>query len=145
MAKLAADTFPSDHEGQALLHKVKRALRKMTGMHEPKDGNWVWPPYELRTERDVLKENWKTTWQMCAVRYDGKEKGASALHGVLTIGPFFLEKRFQILDLQKVILHEFLHEVLDIGWKEAHHGQINQIIQFNLKWPGPPNPAEGLM
>ena len=24
---------------------------------------------------------------------------------------------------------------------QAQHGQINQIIKYNLKYPGPPNPA----
>lgn len=145
MARLDEKTFPGGPEGAALLAKVKKALQVMTGMPPPKDGNWTRAPQGLDADRDVLKEDWRAIWMRCVIRYDPNERGASALHGKLTIGPFFLERRFTELDLRKVILHEYLHEAIDISWKEAHHGQIDQIIQFNLKWPGPPNPAEGLM
>jgi hypothetical protein len=65
------------------------------------------------------------------------------LRGAIKIGPFFLDGRFKTLDLEKVILHEFLHEAIAISWKAAHHGQIDQIIQYNLEYPGAPNPADG--
>ena len=145
MAKLLAGTFPANPEGAALLHKVKKALRRLTGMTEPKNGDWTWPPARLDADRDMLKPNWKMTWRMCVIRYDPAEKGASALHGTLTIGPFFLHDRFSTRDIEKVVLHEFLHEVLSTDWRDVHHSLINQIIQFNLEYPGPPNPAEGLM
>lgn len=145
MAKLETGTFPADREGKALLDKVLKAMTRLTGMPVPKDGNWTRAPIGLDPDRDVLKPEWKAIWMRCVIRYDKSEAGASALHGKLTLGPFFLQQRFTELDLRKVILHEYLHEALAIDWKEAHHGQIDQIIQFNLGWPGPPNPAEGLM
>ena len=142
MAKLL-DTFPQDAEGRALFQKVKKALHNLTGMTPPKDGNFTSAPRRLNAERDTLKSDWRAIWFQETIKYDAAEPGASVLKGVVKIGPFFLQKRFTVMDMEKVVLHEYLHEAIDISWRDAHHGQIDQIIQFNLAYPGAPNPAEG--
>lgn len=145
MARLLADTFPADAEGRALLGKVRRALTNLTGMAPPRDGNFTVAPRRLDPERDLLKDDWRNTWLRETIRFDPAEPGASVRAGVIKIGPFFLQRRFTVMDLEKVVLHEYLHEAIDIEWKDAHHGQIDQIIRFNLGYPGPPNPAEGFL
>ena len=142
--KLLEKTFPETEEGKKLLEKVKIALARMSGKDLNRDRVYPRAPRGLKPGRDVLKSNYVAIWRNCTLEYSAREAGASVTRGRIRIGPFFLKPRFRVLDIQKVILHEYLHEAIDISWKAAHHGQIDQIIQFNLGWPGPPNPAEGV-
>ncbi|MCA9753784.1 MAG: hypothetical protein KC591_16425 [Gemmatimonadetes bacterium] len=144
MCRLLADTFPKDKEGQALLLKVRRAMERLTRSKGVKD-NFVKAPRRLNADEHNLKDEFANIWARCTLEFDPENPGASVRKGKIKIGPFFLAKRFKVMDLEKVILHEFLHESLAISWKEAHHGLIDQIIQYDLKYPGPPNVAEGKM
>ena len=146
MATLKLKTFPSDKSVQALLSKVKKALTNLTGIGGSKDGVYLTAPTKLDPERDLLRPNYKSIWQQCTIEYDPNEKGAEVATGTRTlkIGPFLETQGTTVMDVEKIILHEYLHLVVDIGWntEEAQHGQINQIIKYNLKYPGPPNPAD---
>lgn len=60
------------------------------------------------------------------------------------LGPFMLDYD-DVADLEKVIVHEYLHAALRdetsrLGYQWSHH-EINRIITYNLKYPCPPNPA----
>ena len=142
--KLLEETFPKTPEGKKLLEKVKRALARMSGRDANRDRIYPRAPRGLQPGRDLLKSSYVAIWRRCTLEYSPREAGASVKAGKIRIGPFFLKPRFRVLDIQKVILHEYLHEAIDISWRKAHHGQIDQIIQYNLGWPGPPNPAEGM-
>jgi len=145
MATLKTKTFPDDKDGRALLAKVQRALSNLTGIGVPADGVYLTAPRKLDADRDMLKANYRSVWGTCTIQYDPDEKGAEAAPGThdLTIGPFFLSRGTTVMDMEKVLLHEYLHLVIDISWHatEAEHGQINHIIRDNLRYPGSPNPA----
>jgi len=145
MATLRLATFPSDKSGQLLLGKVKDALANLTGIRGGATGVYVGAPTKLDRARDMLKPNYRIVWQQCTLEFDPDERGAEATPGTsnLRVGPFFLSGDTSVMDMEKVILHEYLHLVIDIGWSatEAEHGQINHIIRDNLSYPGPPNPA----
>jgi hypothetical protein len=145
MATLKAQTFPSDKPGQQLLGKVQDALGNLTGIRARKDGVYLSAPTKLDPDRDLLRPDYRIVWGQCTIVYDPEERGAeaSAATRTLKIGPFFLPSSTTVRDMEKVLLHEYLHLVIDIGWnsEEAQHGQIYQIIRENLKYPGPPNPA----
>lgn len=141
---LKADTFPEDAEGQALLGKVKQALKNLTGGPD-RDGGFVKPPRKLDRDRDVLTEDYASVWRLCTLEYDPNERGASITgRSRIRIGPFFLAKRFTATDMEKVILHEYLHAVIDLEYKAAHHSHMEQIIKYNIGYRGPANPAEGM-
>lgn len=99
------------------------------------------PPPALNRQRDQLKSNWKKTWEDTIISFDFETYGATANHTSLeiNIGEFFLKQEIPLLDLKKVVLHEFLHLVIDLP-RPLHHGQINNIIKGGLKLPGDPNP-----
>jgi hypothetical protein len=145
MATLKIQTFPSDQEGQALLAKVQQALSHVTGVGTHKDGVYTAAPRNLNPDRDHLRPNYKAVWQLCTIEYDPDEPGAEVPAGTRTlkIGPFLQLPGTSVTDVEKVILHEYLHLVVDIGWNEgqAQHPQINSIIRDSLKYAGPPNPA----
>ena len=145
MATLKTATFPRDQSGKQLLGKVQSALTNLTGFRAPKDANYAVAPTKLDADRDLLKSNYKTIWQQCTIEYDPKQAGAEVAPGArkMKIGPFFLDPTTTVMDMEKVILHEYLHLVIDISSSDTgiQHGQINQIIKYNLKYPGPPNPA----
>ncbi len=146
MATLKGNTFPSDKSGQGLLSKVKRASTNLTGVGGSKDGVYLTAPTKLDPERDMLRPDYRSVWQQCTIEYDPNEKGAEVATGIraLKLGHFFEAQTTTVMDVEKVLRHEYLHLVVDIGWnaEEAQHGQINQIIKYNLKYPGLPNPAD---
>jgi hypothetical protein len=145
MAILTIASFPKDTAGSALLRKVRRALTNLCGHGHGKDGTYVTAPRKLNADRDTLRADYKKIWKECTITFDPKEAGASiqsARH--IHIGPFFLQARFTVMDMEKIILHEFLHAALDIAWKDAHHSMMEQIIKYNLRYPGPANVAEGV-
>ncbi len=142
MAVLKIDTFLGDGEGQGLLKKVKQSLTNLCGHAHGSDGTYLTAPKALKTDRDMLRENWREIWQATTIQYDDNETGASINHKtkIITLGAFFLKPAHKVIDIQKVILHEFLHIALDIEWRDAHHGQIEQVIKYNLGYPGDANP-----
>jgi len=142
MATLKTDTFPSDKTGQQLLSHVKDALTKLTGIRAGKDGVYLRAPLKLNADRDELRPDYRIVWQQCTIEYDPEEAGAEVAPDTRTIhvGPFCLD--LDVNDMEKIILHEYLHLVV-VGWGsgDSQHPQINLIIRFNLNYPGPPNPA----
>lgn len=99
------------------------------------------PPKALNAKRDWLKPNYEWIWQGTTIIYEKENYGASArsVTNTIVFGEFFLKTEIEILTLTKVLLHEFLHLVVDMP-KEFHHGQINKIIKENLRYLGDPNP-----
>lgn len=139
MAILLINTFKTK-EQKVLLKKVRLALKNLCGHGHSREGSYLTAPRKLRLDRDFLKENYKEIWKHCTIRFDPQEKGAS-IRGKkdIHIGPFFLQPRFTVMDVEKIILHEFLHAALDISMEDAHHGLIYQVIKENIKYPGPAN------
>lgn len=131
------------------LAKARHALNHLT-RSRPQDTDgyvpYYDPPKKLQRERDNLKENFAIIWIQCLISYDDDERGASIAvsRRDIKIGPFFLQKRFTSLDLEKIILHEYLHAALDVE-SQFHHSFMEQIIKYNLKYQGAWNPAEGLI
>jgi hypothetical protein len=99
------------------------------------------PPRGLNRNRDQLKMNYKKIWDDTVIAFDFDTYGATANHRTLeiNIGEFFLKKEIPLLDLKKVVMHEFLHLVVDVP-RTMHHGQINRIISKGLGMKGDPNP-----
>lgn len=142
MAVLDVNSFPTDSEGVGLLRKVRSALTSLSGHGHAKDGTYLTAPKGLNADRDMLRENYREIWKAVTVKYNQDESGASVNHKtrIISIGGFFLRPSHTMLDIKKVLLHEFLHLAIDMEMREFHHGQITQIIQFNLGYPGDPNP-----
>lgn len=153
MATLLIETF-STREQKRLLKKVRQALKNLCGHGHGKDGRFLTAPRKLRPKRDFLKDDYKEVWKKCVIKFDEKEAGASVRNNRnqqfgnffdIRIGPFFLQPRFSVKDMEKLILHEYLHKAMIISMKEAEHGFIDQIIRDHLRYPGPPNIAEQLL
>jgi hypothetical protein len=87
-----------------------------------------------------LKSNFAKIWGDTIISYDAEAYGASAdlKEFEITFGYFFTKPQPR-LTLEKVLMHEFLHLVVDLP-KPMHHGKINSIIKHGLKLPGDPNP-----
>ena len=142
MATLKADTFGSE---TFLLTRVRQALTNLTGVIGSQTKEFTVAPTKLDADRDSLKPDYKTLWKQCTIQYDPNEGGAEIYlkDRKIVLGPFM--KGFSTTNLEKVILHEFLHAALDDGWQclseQAQHGQINLIICYNIRYPPPPNPA----
>jgi len=149
------------HGGASLETKVVRALENITGhkgkpAHRANDtgvkkqGLLYWrTPRKLDAERDGLKDGWHTIWRHCTIEFDKDETGAS-ISGLsdddptapkrIRIGPFFLREGFSTRDLEKIVLHEFLHAAFVYG-REFHHGMMEQVLIYNLGYERPANPA----
>lgn len=124
-----------------LLRKLKRVLRDITGSHMLPSGDFHHPPKGLRPSRDHIRVDYADVWRDTKIVYNRATSGATATHSTntITLGEFFLREELGDLELKKVVLHEFLHLVV-LFPREFHHGQINQIIEFGLRLPPPPNP-----
>jgi len=151
------------HGGTSLESKVVRAMRNicqqngklakrdLDGVGSKLPGLLFWnPPVKLDAERDNLKDEWRTIWRHCTLEYDKNEAGASILGARssdararrrIRIGPFFLREGFSVKDLEKVILHEFLHAAFIFSDFEFHHGMMEQVLIYNLGYDRPANPA----
>lgn len=136
MATLLTKTFPKDKEGRALLWKVKRALANICGHGVSKKGVILTAPKRLKVERDTLRKDYKKLWKECTIEFDEEETGASVRISKrqIKLGPFFLRPSIKIVDLEEVILHEFLHVALDIKDRDFHHGFITQTLKYNLDY-----------
>jgi hypothetical protein len=142
MAVLKVETFPGDDEGTGLLKKVRQALTNLSGHGHANDGTYLTPPKGLDADRDMLRDDWRDIWKATVIQYDEKEAGASAnmKTKVIQLGGFFLKPTHKVMDIQKVLLHEYLHLALNIEMREFHHSQMTQIITYNLGYPGDANP-----
>ena len=142
VATLKPDTFGSE---TYLLKRVRNALTNLTGIAANRAEEYVPAPIKLSADRDLLDPDYKVIWKQCTIEYDPNEAGAEIYlkDRKIVLGPFM--KGFSVMELEKVILHEFLHAALDDGWQrlseQAQHGQINLIIGYNIGYPPPPNPA----
>lgn len=148
MAELLANTFPGDPAGKTLLQNVRRALRNLTGIGDNPSNIYLPAPIGLKQDRDGLRPDYRMIWQKCKIKFNDQQAGAEmAPGGQMEIGPYFLRSDTTVTDLEKLLLHEFLHDALEssgIGGSEGYdfdHTRINQVIRDNLRYPGPPNPA----
>ncbi len=127
----------------ALLVRMKLALLSISGQPTITSYGDLYPkpPKGLSRSRDGLRRNYMKIWDDTIIAFDFDTYGATANHKTfeINIGAFFLKKEIPLLDLKKVILHEFLHLVVDIPMP-MHHGQINWIISNGLGMKGDPNP-----
>ena len=100
-------------------------------------------PMRLRQERDFLRDDWKAIWKQTTIEFADEEAGASIYvpNRRVRIGPFFLDKRFDAKAMEKIVLHEFLHAAFAVEMRAAHHGLMEQVLIFNLKYKRPANPA----
>jgi RHS repeat-associated protein len=150
--RIDADTFPLGKDEQKLLRRLRQALRNMTGNRGRGDVFNLAPrklrKWNSRERRDYLDPKWRKIWRDSTLVYDEdcraahtvkRDDGTDETH----IGPLFLNSRFKRNDLEKVILHEFLHSALDQRYqsniKGVEHGFIDQVIEKHYK--GPPNPV----
>jgi hypothetical protein len=152
--------------GKVLQNKIGHALRRVTGKHgvekvrdvdsckQADDGespviaslsglDYPAAPHGLRTDRDFLRGEWKEIWKEVTIEFADEESGASIYvpNRRVRIGPFFLAERFTVRDLEKIVLHEFLHAGFDIEMRAAHHGLMEQVLIFNMGYHRPANPA----
>ena len=131
-----------------MLKKVERSLTNLTGIAVSNSGVYLTAPVKLDRERDDLVQNYRAVWQYCNIRFDPNQAGAEMINATeMRIGPFFLRSDITVTDLEKLILHEYLHVALEpsgVGGStgyEYDHTRINQIIRDNMQYPGPPNPV----
>lgn len=146
------DTFTDQPEAQELLPRIHAALKALCG--RPKGGTYAVPLKLKRLARPArrgesgrLLPNYVAIWKTCFIVFDPQERGASIWlpTGKIKFGPFFVSG-WKRRDLEKVILHEYLHKAIDLQpsygdtrfRKDAQHGEIDQIIEFELKYPGHP-------
>ena len=148
MATLLGKTFPADPAGQTLLKNVKAALRNLTGVGDNFAGTYLPPPERLKLAGDELRPGYQNLWQMCSIKFDEDQSGAEMKPNYqMEIGPYFLRSDTTVADLEKLLLHEFLHDALTpsgVGGETGYaydHTRINHIIRDVLKYPGPPNPV----
>jgi hypothetical protein len=146
------ETFSDHREAQDLLPRIHDALQSLCG-RATKESYSV--PRKLkqlsrptrRGEPGRLLPNYVGIWKGCSIVFDPKERGASIRMptGRISFGPFFVSG-WKRRDLEKVILHEYLHKAVamqpsfggDSFRKGAQHGEIDQIIQFELRYPDHP-------
>lgn len=125
-----------------LLKNLKTVLSKISGapIVTPEGNLYEHPPKGLDPHRDGLKPNYRSIWSDTIVSYDPDGYGATADLKEFEINfGYFFSKPQSILVLEKVLLHEFLHLIVNLP-KPMHHGRINHIIQHSSKIPGDPNP-----
>jgi RHS repeat-associated protein len=159
-----AQSFESCPEGQRMLRKVRKALRNITGQRRAVGDDYRRAPRRLRRGRDSLGANWKALWRSMGLVFNCNPasndvgvvgspesllksghisedmyqwaKDNNLDHVAALAGPF----EWSVMDTEKIILHEYLHESQGLGWSnKSEHGMIDQTIE-NL-YPGDPNPA----
>lgn len=106
------------------------------------------PPSRLRQERDDLDEDWRSIWKECTIEFSRREAGASVFVPArrISIGPFFLKPQYTVRDMEKIVLHEYLHTALRVKptpdlRTEYDHGQIKMILIDHLHYPPPATPG----
>lgn len=154
--KVLASTFPQHKDGQYLLSLVRDALKSLCGVGRNDTFGNV-PPKLTKLakpgangEESRLLSNYGAIWKSCSVQYNERERGASiSPQRVISLGPFFASNRWKVKDIEKVLLHEYLHKAVSLqpnyGDRDfrdgVQHGEIDQIIEFELHYPPPANPG----
>lgn len=102
-------------------------------------------PRKANADRDCLKDEWKSIWKETTIEFSEEETGASIYkpNRRVRIGPFFLRPGFSVVDMEKVVLHEFIHAALAIvsPLPGIDHGFIDQALR-NMGYKPPYNVAE---
>jgi hypothetical protein len=100
-------------------------------------------PSRMKPDRDFLRDDWKSIWKELTIEFSDEETGASihVPNRRVRIGPFFLDRRFSSRDMEKIVLHEYLHAAFDLAMREAHHGMMEQVLVYNMGYAPPANPA----
>lgn len=149
MAIIRFETFPNDLEkiylyqdSQELQGKIRKAIFNLCHHSLDKNNEVVASPYRLNPRRDWLKPDYREIWKKCVIEYDENDPNATAYFSLnkITVGPVFMRPTITILDMEKVLLHEFLHLALSIQDRQMHHSFMEQIIKYHLKYPGDANP-----
>jgi hypothetical protein len=151
MANLDTASFPTDADGKALLAKVQAALRELTPQKKGVD-KFPSPPDKLMKIMDDLRRQFANIWKDLKISFDPAEKGASISPALeLKIGPFFLVGHFTQEDMQKVILHEYLHKAMSFEPPDGfppdqrhslEHSKIDDLLE-EMGYRPPVNPAMG--
>lgn len=146
------DTFRNHPDAGDLLRRMHEALRHLCG--RPSAGSYAFPRKLAPLTKPApggepprLLPTHERIWKECFIVFDPAERGAS-IHlptGQIRFGPFFVSG-WTRPDLEKVILHEYFHKAISLQpsygdarfRKEAQHSEIDQIIEFELKYPGHP-------
>lgn len=155
MAILFASTFVQESE---LLGRVRGALRNLTGFYSTETQvkanlrvDYPFPVgpngrlFRLDADEDYLDSTYQSIWRQCTIQYDPSEPGAEikVLERKIRLGPAM--RHYIVNDLEKIIIHEYLHAALNADWQRetdlVQHDPINVTIQFHLFYPGHPNPA----
>lgn len=160
MTTLKTETFheigkAGENRVQALLKLVKRALTNLAcDPYTPfDDARVMYHPVtpksklaKLNPKNYPIRPNYLHVWNDCTLEYDLKQKGAEIyIPGRrMYLGPFMLDY-YDVVELEKVIVHEYLHAALEdattrLGYQWSHH-EINRIVTYNLNYENPPNPA----
>src|SRR4051794_26904097 len=106
MAKLMPQTFPADRAGQALLTNVKTALRNLTGISDDGSNVYLPAPLKLDADRDDLRSDYRSIWQICDIKFNKDQTGAEMTPGKhMEIGPYFLRSSTTVMDMEKILLH----------------------------------------
>jgi hypothetical protein len=132
LTNLACDPYTLFNENRVVYHPV--TPKSKIAQLDQKSGNYP------------IKEHYLQIWNDCTLEYDLKQAGAEIyIPGKrMYLGPFMLDYD-DVVDLEKVIVHEYLHAAIQdattrLGLQWSHH-EINRIVTYNLKYPDPPNPA----
>jgi hypothetical protein len=140
---------------KALLTRVKQALTNLAfdPYTQVNDTRVMYHPITLKSKLAKLdpqnypiRPDYLQVWNVCTLEYDQNQRSAEIYvpGRQMFLGPFMLDYD-DVVDLEKVIVHEYLHAALldatsRLGYQWSHH-EINRIISHNLKYPCPPNPA----
>jgi len=159
MATLKPETFreigkDGETRVRTLLTHVRQALTNLAfdPYTQVNDTRVMYHPITPRSKLGKLdptnypiRSNYRQVWNDCTLEYDQNQKGAEIYvpGRRMYLGPFMLD--YDVMELEKVIIHEYLHAALDdattrTGYQASHH-EINRIITYNLGYDDPPNPA----
>jgi hypothetical protein len=132
LTNLALDPHTQFDEDRFVYHPV--TTKSKIAQLDQKSGNYP------------IRQNYLQVWNDCTLEYDPDQRGAEIYvpGRRMYLGPFMLDYD-DVVDLEKVIVHEYLHAALEdatsrLGLDTSHH-EINRIVTYNLKYPCPPNPA----
>jgi hypothetical protein len=151
MADIDIAKFPTDADGKALLGKLQAALRELTP-HKRGIDKFPSPPNKLMDIMDDLRPEFPIIWKNLRICFDKTEPGASISPMFeITLGPFWLDNAVTQVDMQKVILHEYLHKAMRFEppsefppdqRRSLEHSTIDDLLK-QMGYRPPVNPAMG--
>jgi hypothetical protein len=145
------DTKAEAEQKQQLLEKVRTALRSMTRQYS-EAAKFDHVPYALGIVRERLQGNYPAMWRQMRIVYDPNVTLASVTPKLeAKIGRGFLAPKWTQMDLQKVLLHEFLHHAAGLQFDhespsqraQLEHNVIDSILS-DMGYRPPLNPAHPL-